>query len=246
MTPNPAQVTTIPSDQLQFIQKLGNREMPSQADFLAYLTSPSMGMLQAILLLACGLVYLLYGWKVFKVLVVVNATLLGTIVGVQVGAMIKGGGGNMSLYCGIAGAVIFGALSWPLMKYAVSIMGGLAGSFLGYAIWNYGARMAGVEEPGKYAWAGALIGLVALGLLAFIIFRVTVVTFTAFQGAMLTVAGILAIALKYDMPNANIRTAFTNNPHLLPLLILVPAVIGFAFQYAANNKGGKKPAPASG
>ena len=222
--------------------KLGQFQMPSQDEFLDYMKNTA-GYLPAILMLACGLVYLVYGWKIFKVLVVVNAALLGAAVGAWAGGKL---GGNMPIYGGIAGSLLLGALSWPLMKYAVSLMGALAGAVLGYGLWNYVAKAAG-SNVDKYAWVGALVGLIVLGLLAFIIFRATIIVFTTFQGAIMAVSGALGILLKQEWCSNGLTNAMKANTHLLPLFFLVPAVIGIVVQHTSGGKkGGKKAGGGSG
>ena len=241
---------SIPSAEI--LEKMFNSgQIPTQAEFLDYLESlgnNSVGNIQAVLLLVCGLVYLLYGWKIFKVLVVVNAAILGTLVGTKAGAMLQGE--NMPLFGGIAGAVLLAVLAWPLMKYAVSLMGGLAGSFFGYGSWHYIANAMQAKDASQYAWVGALIGLIVLGMLAFIIFRVTIVLFTSIQGSFLTVAGSLALLMLAGSLKTPLRNALEGNLHLLPILIVVPAVIGVCFQHTITDKkkpkADKKPAPAAG
>ena len=60
----------------KFVQKVMAMEMPTQADYVEYLSG--LGLFESIIILACGLVYLLQGWKIFKILVIVNAALLGS------------------------------------------------------------------------------------------------------------------------------------------------------------------------
>lgn len=218
------------------VDKIYSLDIPTQQEFLGWLAA--LNAIQAILLLAAGLLCLLQGWKVFKVIVIVNAAILGTLAGGYLGRLLPGA--NTPLIAGLAGALLFGVLAWPLMKYAVSVMGGLVGAFLGYAVWLYAATAAGQEQIAAYAWAGALIGLIALGLLAFVIFRLVVEIFTAFQGALLTVAGIVALLLMHESLRDKLTGAFESNEYLLPLVICVPGVIGFAFQETAARKKRRK------
>ncbi|RPI62263.1 MAG: DUF4203 domain-containing protein [Planctomycetaceae bacterium] len=225
----------------EFLDSLQNWRLPTQAQFLDYLTS--MDVIQAGVLLVCGLVYMLYGWKMFRILIIVNAAMLGAVLGSKCGAMLQGQ--NMPLYCGLGGAVVLAVLAWPLMKYAVCLMGGLAGAFLGFTLWHYVTNAAQSASVNEYAWVGALVGLVIMGLLAFIVFRVTIVIFTAFQGSLLVVPGIMALLMLSQSLKPNILRAMNDNPHLLPLLIFVPAVIGIAFQLTTTDKApAKKPEPA--
>ena len=234
-------VPVMPVDGSEFINQLRAWQIPTQQQYIDYLMS--LGILEGIVLLACGLVYLLYGWKVFRILVVVNAAILGAFVGEHVGALLRGA--NMPLFGTLAGAILSAALAWPLMKFAVSIMGGLVGSVLGFLIWNSASVAVGNPAWNQYAWAGALIGLVTLGLLAFIIFRVIIIIFTSFQGAFMTVGAIMSLFMKSQVPREKLLAAFAGNPHLLMLVVLVPALIGFMIQYTGTKKkADKKPAVA--
>lgn len=238
------QVQEVPPSTVPFMEAIRNWQMPSQPQYLDYLQAA--GIVQAALLLAVGVVYLIYGWKIFRILVVVNAAVLGALLGTKIGSMLNLQGSNMPLFGAIAISLLFAVLALPLMKYAVSLMGALAGSLLGYSVWHYVCRAANAPELGNSAWVGALIGLVTLGLLAFIIFRIVIIIFTAFQGALFTSSGILGVLMQWDAFRTSLLTSLRANPYLLPMLVLVPAIIGFAFQHAYFDKKGaaKKPAPA--
>jgi len=222
------------------IQKIASFQMPTQEEYVSWLQTMHLGM--AMVLFICGLVYLLQGWKIFKMLVIVNAAVLGAFVGSQLDRLLEGE--NIALFGTVAGGLLFGVLSWPLMKFAVSIMGGLAGSFLGYGAWQYIATAANRPQMSEHAWAGALIGLITLGLLAVVIFRTVVMIFTSIQGSLMTVSGIVALVIRLEMMRTRLLPSLRSNIHLLVLLVGVPAVIGFAFQYAAISKVLKKKKPA--
>ncbi|HAU37438.1 MAG TPA: hypothetical protein DCX07_06930 [Phycisphaerales bacterium] len=229
--------TSAPSG--EFFDKIFSLRMPEQAEFMSFLTS--MGVIQGFLLIAVGVVYLLTGWKIFKTLVVVNAAVLGAYGGYIFGGNFQGE--NMPVFGAIAGALLVAVLAWPLMKYAVSLMGGLAGAFVGYGIWAHAAAAFG--RPGhEFAWAGGLIGLITMGLLAFVIFRFVITVFTALQGSAMMVSGLIAVALKVQSLSPRVMSALSGNKMLLHLLILAPAVVGFVYQNsAAAAKAKKKKAP---
>ena len=217
--------------------------IPSRQEFVNLMLD--LGALQGLLLLGIGAVYLLCGWKASKALVVANAGVIGALLGTALGGMLDGP--SMQVVGGIAGALLFGALAWPLMKYAIGVMGALAGSFVGFTMWNYVALLGGSQAPWQHAWAGALIGLISLGLLAFVLARETTIIFTAVEGAVFVVTGGLTLLLKFDSVHATLPGNLVSNMHLLPVLILVPALIGVAFQQtelAKKNKKKAKPAPA--
>ncbi len=195
----------------------------------------------ALALVVIGLISLFWGWRIFKLLVVANAAVVGLVIGAYLGQEFRQqGGDNIVIFAALAGGLVMAALAWPLMKYAVSIMGALAGSVIGYGAWHYGVTLAKRPELTEHAWAGALIGLILLGLLAFLIFKTVVMVLTALEGASLTVAGVVSMCLRYERISEDVRSALTQHPNLLPLLIAVPTVIGFAMQYAASAKKAKK------
>jgi hypothetical protein len=212
---------------------------------LGELAQSDYGWLMAVVLVACGLVYMLQGWKIFKVLVIVNAGLLGAVVGGHVGAML--GGHNTWLYMGIAGGLLLAVLAGPLMKYAISLMGGLAGAFLGYSMWHYVVAMVAQEDLSRYAWVGAMIGLITLGLLAFIILQSVVTIITSVQGSVMTICGLVVIVMTCaPTASGSLEESLRRNNHLVALLIAVPAIIGVAFQYSLTGKKGAKKAPEGG
>ncbi|MCH9021273.1 MAG: hypothetical protein IID32_00730 [Planctomycetes bacterium] len=175
--------------------------------------------IQAICAVAFGIVYFIYGWRVFKTLVVINCVLLGVLAGGYVGRLL-----GSSLWGGIIGAAICGVISWPFMKYSVSVLGGLAGAILGAALWH------SVSLPDSMAWSGALVGLIAGGFLAFASFKTSVMLFTSLQGTTCMVIGVLA--LLYDYPDLGLRLteAVQDRVYFLPAMLLIPTFAGVLFQ----------------
>ena len=117
---------------------------------------------------------------------------------------------------------------------------------MGCAAWGYAASCADNPTLADYAWAGGLVGLVALGLLAYANFRLTVMIFTAFQGAVMAVAGAVALLMLHEMTRERVHWAAESNFHLMAAAVAVPAVIGFTLQYAAAKKKIKKKLKSSG
>jgi len=212
--------------------RLSSLQMPTQTEYADYLSS--MHLAAAMIVFICGMVYLLQGWKAFKMLVVVNAAVLGGFVGNHLGGLLQGQ--NMPLFCAAAGALMFAVLAWPLMKFAVGLMAGLAGAFLGSGLWSYVTTLLGQEAISQHAWAGALIGLVTLGMMAFVIFRLVIMIFTSLQGAVMAVTGLVSMLMHVEPLRQNLYDAISQNPHLLVLLIGTPAVMGFTYQYTAMAK----------
>lgn len=202
-----------------------------------------MSVVWAAIFFAAGLVSLLQGYKFYKAVTIVMAFLIGGFVGYTLGKQVKAD----YIVAGCCAALL--AVScWPLMKYAVAAMGGLAGAFLGANAWS--AVVATVNTNGQGAnpdpqqntyWVGALVGLVLCGMLAFVLFKLSVVLFTCVIGA--TVAVLSGLSLLMQVPNwqDSISSSLSRNAVALPLLVFVPATIGLILQQTSPDKGGGAP-----
>ena len=179
-------------------------------------------------LIAVGCVFLLQGWKMFKILVAVDALALGIVLGASIGARMERA--NMDVWLGIAGGIVLAGLVWPLMKGAVSLLGALGGACVGHVLWRYAATAGGYQTLAQHAWVGALVGLIAMGLLAFVLFRTSVIVAMALQGAALAVSGICALMFRIESPQLPLLERMAENVFLLPLMVLVPGILGIIFQ----------------
>jgi hypothetical protein len=184
----------------------------------------SLGVLEALTFISFGVVCLFYGWRVFKVLVVINFGLLGLILGMAITERIFGP--NSQLTGGLITMGLFAVLSVPLMRWAVCILGAAAGGILTSAIWY----ACGLTET--YIWAGALVGIVAGGMISFIIFRAAVILFSSLWGSALTVVGILAIiSSKHIGMVAQTKNLVMNHNWFLPVALVVPTAVGLILQH---------------
>jgi len=203
---------------------------PGQGDLLEWCQTMGPGV--ATLLVIAGLVYLLFGYHIFKGLVTLNAA----VVGAYLGALIGQRGGNWAAGACVGGFVA-AAVAFPMMKYAVALMGGVFGALLGASIW----RTVGLEP--HLAWAGALCGLIGFGLLSFIVFRGSVIMYTSLQGSVMLIFGLLGLIYKYQGLAPTVTEHMKLRPLMLPISILIPALLGLIFQqtqYPPAPEGGKK------
>src|ERR1019366_1031399 len=192
---------------------------PLQGDLLAWCHDTSPGV--AVLLVIGGIIYLLFGFYIFKVLVTLNAAIFGAYLGVLLGES-----SGTTIPAAIVGALLAAAATWPTMKYAVAIMGGTFGGLLGATVW----RLCSLDP--SFAWSGALTGVIFFGLLSFLLFRQCVMTYTSLQGSVMLVFGILALIFKYDQVSGSLIHNFELKPFLLPLAVFIPALAGFIYQQA--------------
>lgn len=191
----------------------------------------SMSVIWAVVFLTAGLVCILNGYKFYKPVTVVLALLIGASVGWALGQRIQA---ESYITAGCLGALM-AAACLPLMKYAVSIMGGLSGSFIGANAWTSVGKLIAesgnkVNNSAETCWVGALIGLVVFGMLAFILFKLSVVLFTSISGSTLAVFGAMALLLQVPQWQTAVTKSMTSHTIVLPLLVLVPAVIGLILQ----------------
>lgn len=189
----------------------------------------NLNWLEAITFISFGAVCLLYGWRIFSVLVVISFGLLGLVAGIVVTDKFVDAN---TLWGGVAGLVIMAIIAMPLMRYAVSILGAVAGGMLTAGIW-YACKL-----PETYIWAGALVGVVAGGMISFIIFKVAVMLFSSLGGSMLMVTGLLALLYLYPQTEEQIRDLVFNHKWFLPAMLLVPTGVGMLVQnkFVKNSK----------
>lgn len=200
---------------------------PSQAELLNWCQHMTPGL--AALLILMGIIYLIFGFKLFKGLVMLNAAAVGAAIGLAIGQRTEMGLALMVL-CGFVAA----ATTWPLMKWAVAVMGGLAGALMGATLW----QTFGLDA--QFAWSGALSGLILFGLLSFILFRGSVTMYMSLQGAAMLIFGVLGMLDKYDQIAPKLTSTMAMKPFLLPMAIIIPAIIGMLYQ----QSDGGAPAPA--
>ncbi|MBW8000861.1 MAG: hypothetical protein FVQ80_02410 [Planctomycetes bacterium] len=183
----------------------------------------SLSWLQALIAVSFGAVYLMYGWRIFKVLVVISFGLMGLFLGIYFGDFF-----GSKLWSGIIGLCLLGAVSIPLMRWAVSLLGAIAGGIITGGIWY------AFELPEKYILAGAIIGLVAGGMISFIVFRVAIMLFTSLAGGILIVTGMLSLLYHYENaqspPTANIQDLVFNSHWFLPVMMIFATALGIILQ----------------
>ncbi len=183
----------------------------------------SLGLVEALTFISFGSVCLFYGWRVFRILVTICFGLLGLALGVWANDRLIGGDVIwLSLIC----SIFFAVLSVPFMRWGVTILGAVSGGILTAGVW----LAAGLPE--EYVWAGGLVGLIAGGMISFIVFKIAVILFTGLGGSTLMVVGVLAIIYRYmvDGKGEEFESFVQTNQWFLPVLLLAPMFVGMYFQ----------------
>ncbi|MHC4743987.1 MAG: hypothetical protein ACYS8Z_18880 [Planctomycetota bacterium] len=191
------------------------------ARFWEHITS--LGQLEAFMFVSFGVVWLLYGWRVFKVLVVITFALLGLVLGMAVTSKVHGI--SNQFVGGVIGMLAFSILSVPLMRWAVSLLGAFAGAVFTASIWY----AVGLHD--RYILAGAMIGMVGGGMISFIVFRIAVILFTSTGGGALVLTGGLALLYKNTGLQGQMENLVLNVKWFLPVGLMVPMLVGLIAQH---------------
>ena len=181
----------------------------------------ALNLVEALTFICFGVICLLYGWQIFKILVTLSFGLVGLFAGVWISRLLIGGN---EMWLGIICMALFAFLSVPLMRWGVSALGAVAGGILAGGIW-YAFGL-----PEQYIWAGAIIGVVAGGMISFIIFRIAVMLFTSFTGGALITVAVLAILYRYIGPAERVEELVFNHNWFLPAALLAPTAAGIFLQ----------------
>jgi hypothetical protein len=173
----------------------------------------------AAVMLFFGIIYCAFGYTLFRLAVTLNVAGLGIWAGFFVGKQFDARLPGM-----VIGGVLFAALAWPAMRLAVAVCGGLVGFVIGVAVW----RSLGMAD--NYAAAGGLIGAIFLFMLSFSLFKLSILAFTAIQGAVMILAGVLGLLLKYPQADEKLTTWTTQQPAVLPITLLALSLVALIFQ----------------
>jgi hypothetical protein len=181
---------------------------------------------EAVVAIAFGLILLAHGWRIHKMLVVISFGLIGMLLGILIGARV-----GSQLWGAIAGMAVLAFVSVPLMQWGISLLGAIAGGILAAGLWH------AVNLPEKYILAGALVGIVAGGMISFIVVKAAVMLFTSFEGAVLIVLGALSLLGRYPQTSDRTEEMYFEQKWVFPLLLILVTAIGIYVQ-AKFNKGG--------
>jgi len=227
-----------------------------------------LGTIWALVFVVVGMICLLNGYKFHRLLTVALVVILGSTLGYWMGLEIQA---PPFVVAGCIGTLM-AVMAFPMMKYAIAVLGGLSGAFIGSNLWaglgrvldtaaemrikEYGQEAASDMILVKFAnvmpadsfWIGALIGLIVCGIAAFALSKITIHLFTSVSGSTIAVFGVIALLLSIDTFRETVQSSLSQSALVIPLLVFVPAAIGFILQEKSsgglNGGGGGKPSPA--
>jgi len=168
-----------------------------------------------------GFGLMLFGWRLWKLCVVLAYGLIGAIAG----ALLYGEGNEQWMYS-IAGAVILAAASYWPVNYSVSLLGGILGAAVSY----FYLGDLDLSLGSMWALCGA-VGVCCTAY-AFINRRHVVILVTAFFGAVLLISGITTWLLDAPAFFGTVRALSKNSVVVVPFVLLVPTVMSCFYQIA--------------
>jgi hypothetical protein len=185
----------------------------------------TMTWLQGVLAISFGVIILMYGWRIYKTLTVIGFGIVGLYIGMWLGGKL-----DREILGSIICCIVFMALALPLMRWSICVMGAAAGGIITAGAWH------AFNQPQEFVWAGAIIGIVAGGMLSFIVFKMAVMLFTSFSGAVLLLTGTFALVYRYETfvvapPTTRLNDLYYNQHWFLPVLMASLTLFGIILQF---------------
>lgn len=218
----------------------------SRADTLAHPGSlmdhlQHLSIVWSVIFMVAGLLCMINGYRFYKTATVILALAIGATTGYALGMRISAPyivAGSLGLLLAVA--------CFPMMRFSIAIMGGMTGAWLGANVWTATAHLVNKGNPeaansaAQNHWVGALIGLIVCGMLAFILFKLTIVLFTSVSGSTLAVLGFLALILQFKPWQEHIRSGLSANALIIPILVIAAAGIGLILQESLSEPSAAK------
>lgn len=195
-----------------------------------------------LVLLPFGLAFLLYGYRVYKALVILTFAIVGGLIGMFIGAHFALSG--IAALLGMAGgALVLGLLAWPLHRVGWGLLGGTVSAvvFAGFA------TTAGVTVQAYVLVIGGLAFVLGMVLTVWL-FRPLLVIITSLVGATLLVEGAVRLVVLSPSFGEPICAFLKENAYVWLIVLLVLAGAGMLMQWydTSGRAGGaataKKPA----
>lgn len=172
-------------------------------------------------LIVSGLGLMLFGWRMWRVCVMLGFGLIGAGVGWALAESV-----NMQGTYAAIGAGVLGVTSYWARMYAIVALGGLIGGAVVMAFLS----QAGLYGMPLWALSGAgFAGCVALALLNR---QHVVILVTATMGAALVVSGVVTLLASSKPLYGTLRQMVDGSAMVLPFILLVPTVMSCFYQVA--------------
>jgi hypothetical protein len=183
-----------------------------------------------ILLVAAGLIFLLHGQGMFRVIVILHAVILAGFLGWQLGSAT-----SRPWLFALGFAVVFGILAWPLFKFGIAVLCGVVGAALVSQI-----TLLFPRGP-EYLPVTSVLGFLLFAVAGFFLIPIAVTIFTSLEGAALILLPLLVIAERLGMSFQKTAWLTFDRPGVLHAAILILAGLGMVYQIGFAEKTHKPP-----
>lgn len=198
----------------------------SVSDWIVFLRSSDA--LIGFPLIIAGAVLSVFGWRMWKICVVVSFGLLGAAIGTH----FAGTGENQLLYAACC-AVALGVLSYWPAHYSLAALGGIIGC--GAAL----HFVSGLRLDPITVWIIGVLGFLGCTAYALINRQLVVIFVTAFLGAVLVMSGLTAFIMEFPPVYGTFSSLAAGSVLVVPFILLVPSVMSSFYQIAEIRRLGK-------
>lgn len=179
------------------------------------------GAVAGVPLVVGGICLMFFGWRMWKVCVMLAFGAIGAAVGAHFGKPT----GNAELYA-IPAAILFAGLSYWPVNLALALLGGVVGGGTTFFF------LSGIGVSGLVAWGLCGAAVFSTGAYAFLHRQHIVVFLTALMGALLLTSGIAAWLVALPSVYSTLTGLASHTTIVAPFLLLVPTAASCFFQLA--------------
>jgi len=189
--------------------------------------------LECVILFLAGVVYMTWGWKIFKPLVILNIALVGGVLGGMATVALKN---EPYWWAGmIIGAVVLGAVAWPMFRFCLTLIGMAFGSIVGYAFYTELISFMGRPELAQYPWIGAGAGFIIFGVIAIGFVRPAIILLTSLQGSMMVLAAAIGLLCKAPTLRPELLARLGDTPWMAQAAVAVVTLIAIIIQITKSQ-----------
>ncbi|UCD27973.1 MAG: hypothetical protein JSV03_12845 [Planctomycetota bacterium] len=170
-------------------------------------------------LMGAGLVFIIMGFRVFKVIIPLSFGVIGFVIGACMPLSFV-----MQMVCACVFAIGLAVVSIMTIKISVAV---LAGAWSGLAVILFVSLFTN-EEYALYLTGG--FAFVAVVSLSFISYREIIAFVTSLEGTLLALAGMVIFVAQFVVLWHHLRDLLLHTPIFAPFLVITGTVTGYYLQ----------------
>jgi len=183
------------------------------------------------LLVPVGIAFLLYGFRLYRWLVVIAYVGIGVVLGMAAALYL-----NVNQSAGIMiGAIILGVLAWPLHRVAWGVLGGVLFAWIFVEV----AYMMDIRATMPLFLVGA-VAFVAGIALTVLLLKPLIVVITSLVGATFVALAVLSLTRWWPALGGPVERVIDVRPYIPVVIVLVLAAVGSLLQLVDTGESRKK------